>query len=161
MTFDLTSSYVDLHLPRFVAESNAIEGIHRDPTSEEINATKVFLNLPRVTVDDLRVLVDVYAPGHVLRDRSDLNVFVGSYVAPGGGMSLVGRLGSLLADVNHRDGADPWRAHVAYEMLHPFTDGNGRSGRALWCWHMLKRSLDPFGLSFLHRFYYDTLRNNR
>lgn len=46
----------------------------------------------------------------------------------------------------------PWEVHIAYEMLHPFTDGNGRSGRMLWAWQMRN-----FPLDFLHTFYYQTL----
>lgn len=152
-------------LRAFVSESNLIEGIERHPTGEELAATRDFLKLPKVTLEALADLVDVYAPGHLLRNRSTMNVRVGRYVAPGGGLSLVGRLGSLLDVVNHlrsnRDAVTPWHAHVEYEKLHPFTDGNGRSGRALWAWCMLARSENPFALPFLHRFYYQTLENSR
>ena len=51
---------------------------------------------------------------------------------------------------------DPWVFHVQYERLHPFTDGNGRSGRALWAWQMMRRR-EGLALGFLHRFYYQTL----
>lgn len=46
-------------------------------------------------------------------------------------------------------------------MLHPFMDGNGRTGRAVWAWAMQRDGQDPFALSFLHRFYYQTLEYSR
>ncbi len=48
--------------------------------------------------------------------------------------------------------ANAFNVHIAYEHLHPFTDGNGRSGRMLWAWQ-----LQRFPLGFLHTFYYQTL----
>lgn len=61
-------------------------------------------------------------------------------------------------DVNNsgRDGA--YRCHVVYETLHPFTDGNGRSGRAVWLRQMGWIVRAPLG--FLHHFYYQTLQNS-
>jgi hypothetical protein len=55
--------------------------------------------------------------------------------------------------------ADPYILHVEYEQLHPFTDGNGRSGRAMWLYAMKKcgRLEQGLNLGFLHAFYYQTL----
>jgi hypothetical protein len=56
----------------------------------------------------------------------------------------------------HDSGGLPLEAHVRYETLHPFTDGNGRTGRALWYWMMVGSSRADLG--FLHAFYYQTLK---
>lgn len=138
----------------FVRESNRIEGILREPSDAEITAHRDFLmNRDPVTVERLQAFVAVVAPGHVLREQRGLNVRVGNHIAPSGGPFIRTELEFLLmkTDVN-----DPWHTHVAYETLHPFTDGNGRSGRMLWLWMM---NTAPLG--FLHHFYYQTLEHSR
>lgn len=151
-------------LPRFVAESNRIEGITRSPTMEEAAATTVFLDLPGLTVADVEALVTVYEPGAVLRRSPDLNVRVGNHVAPAGGPAIETELAALL-NVASWPGTDPWQVHCNYEHLHPFTDGNGCSGRALWLWMMLRAGPRDAAmardLGFLHAFYYQTLAQDR
>jgi hypothetical protein len=139
-------------LADFIRESNRIEGIYRAPTRAEIAATQTFLDLPTLTIADVAGLVTVYQPGAILRDQPGLNVRVGNYVAPPGGPEIPIALKTLLGRINAGP-ILPWEAHVAYETLHPFTDGNGRSGRAIWLWQHL--GVSPLG--FLHEFYYETL----
>jgi hypothetical protein len=144
---------VKFSLEDFVRESNRIEGIHRDPTGDELDAHQAFINITRPTTKDLEGFVGVIAPGHVLRDKVGLNVRVGNHIAPSGGPHIKTELDFLLSQLEI---SDPWHMHVAYETLHPFTDGNGRSGRALWLWQM---QAAPIG--FLHQFYYQTLSGVR
>lgn len=146
---------INEYLHNFVRESNRIEGIIRAPTDEELVATDDFLRLREITVQDVEGLVSVYAPGHKLRRYKTLNVMVGGRRCPEGGPEIPHRLGALLSRANSGHD-DPFHIHVAYELLHPFTDGNGRSGRAIWAWQMLRTG---YGLEigFLHRFYYQVL----
>lgn len=137
----------------FIRESNHIEGIHRDPTYAEIDEFHRFMALQKITVSELEAFVSVYQPGAVLRDKPGLNVRVGSYYPPKGGPDIRARLEGLL---DCCDKSDPYFTHVEYERIHPFTDGNGRSGRMLWAWQMRE-----FPLGFLHHFYYQTLANSR
>lgn len=139
----------------FLTESNHIEGIYRPPNDAEIDAFSRFLRWSDPTAVDLGDLQAVFAPGMPIRGRVGMDVQVGNYIAPAGGPVIVRRLNSLLRRM--RDGSDPWTTHVAFEVLHPYCDGNGRTGRMLWAWHMRALGRDPFALPFLHRFYYQTL----
>ena len=149
-------------MENFVRESNKIEGIMRDPTPHEIEAHIDFVSLTEVTPETLAVFVSVIQPDAVLRDRVGLNVQVGSYIPPAGGPHIVTMLQELLdrgSALHPRNETKAYNQHIGYEKLHPFTDGNGRSGRALWLWHMHKNGMGrrALYLGFLHNFYYQTL----
>lgn len=153
-------------LEKFISESNRIEGIIRSPTTAEIEAVQAFLELPAIEIPHLEELVRTVTrspqgggPGHRLRNQPGLDVRVGDHIAPRGGPDIVTELLALLATVNDAWG-DPYTNHKAYEYLHPFTDGNGRSGRVLWLWNMKKvgRLNEVMALGFLHLWYYESLQ---
>lgn len=138
-----------------IAESNRIEGIDRPPTQAEIDEHERFVYLEKVDTSELVRFVKIYQPNAVLRAEPHLNVRIGSHIPPRGGQQIVDQLQLLLTAANEET-IDPWEAHVRYESLHPFTDGNGRSGRALWYFMMSGSSRADLG--FLHAFYYQTLK---
>lgn len=142
-------------LALFVIESNTIEGITRTPTMAELTEFERFYKLDVVDIDDLVRFVGVYQPDARLRDHKTVpGVRVGSHIAPRSGSHIRASLEDILAQANA--GANAFDVHQQYEHLHPFTDGNGRSGRALWAW--MYRDLH---LGFLHRWYYQSLENWR
>lgn len=130
----------------FVRESNRIEGIKRT-TARHIAAHMTFLGAP-VTIPALVALVGELQPDASFRNAANIpGVRVGNHIAPLSGHGIETNLRSILAT------CDPWEQHA-------FTDGNGRSGRAIWLHRFYHEPmLDPWAIrrGFLHSFYYQTL----
>ena len=111
--------------------------------------------LDEVTEHYMFAIVKVYQQDANLRNQKGLDVYVGNHEPMPGGPGVPERLKWILDNLND---LNPYRNHVLYESLHPFTDGNGRSGRALWTWQMHKEGhAGSTGLGFLHTWYYQSL----
>ena len=141
----------------FAAESNKIEGIFGgDRADAHAVALDIFLSLDKPTIEDLKRFVKMLEPSVTYRPESRVNVTIGGKT----GMiseSIQENLLPLLVNV-YEDNIYPNVVHLKYEAIHPFSDCNGRSGRALWLWQMVKFYRYQGDLGFLHAYYYETFR---
>lgn len=88
---------------------------------------------------------------------------LGAHFAPAPAREVRSRMASavddrnfaFLAERNEADPPDPFwvesRFHIQFERIHPFDDGNGRTGRILLCRGLLQVGLPPAIVSFEER----------
>jgi len=143
-------------ISRIARESNLIEAIDDEDKDKELfDLMARFNQLDVVTVSD--VIQFAESLGGKLRDKPGMNVRVGNHTPIGGGPQVIKSLEDIAPMINS---ADPYLYHHEFESLHPFTDGNGRTGRAIWVWQMLSQGRD-LSLGFLHLWYYQSLSEAR
>jgi len=59
-------------------------------------------------------------------------------------------------DVYGPEHLDPRTMHIKFEHIHPFRDGNGRTGRMLMWWHEVQKGQSPTLITYDERHkYYD------
>jgi len=150
---------------RFMQDSNLIEGIDQEPTTQQLRTALLFLELQVVQVADILNLATALEPGARLRESVGDDVKIpgagGPYQQPpAGGPEIRTMLEHVLrgppTPLDHPAAAAAHTQHLAYERLHPLTDCNGRTGRLLWLHR--RGGIATLGeRSFLHEFYYDAL----
>ena len=95
-----------------------------------------------------------------LRDRPGADVMIGGRLCPPGGLGIQAKFITLIKEAA-KPNASLWGTHASFLWLHPFTDGNGRTARAIFLWQALRRSpvyarrLDAIPL--LQVLYYESL----
>jgi len=136
----------------FVHESNCIEGIINDREDES-----ALIRLQRLLKHpDLAIsIISKYNNAGFLRNKPGMDVYVGKYTPPQGGFSMTAALREVLDRAN--EGYHPYKVHQLFESLHPYMDGNGRTGRAIWLWQMVRQKGYNLDLGFLHAYYYQSL----
>lgn len=141
----------------FCMENNTMYGTRRPTLLKHVDATEQLIRQDTVSVEDMMSLADVFSPGTELRTVPGMNSRVGpeSFRPPPGGPEMMDRFVDLMRRAN--EGEHPYKIHQEYLTLHPFRDGNGRTGRVLWAWGMINQNLRPWlKVGFLRAWYYQS-----
>ena len=148
------------NLIKFAEESNMIEGEefclnHLEALIHIINAKKL---TEKVLFEAHRMFSSEDWAGRYRDEKTICTITNGKE-------TIVPPIPSLVPHLMHNwfldlGKMDSFEAHNKFEIIHPFHDGNGRMGRAIWLRKALNEGYD-FKISFLHQYYYSTLSHSR
>lgn len=140
-------------IEKYIRESNLIEGID-DPEfdkqglyawEELIKHEKPNNSNIRKTQKTITLLQDDLAPHQrgYTRSMSKVNVYIGTKVMPSWAM-VDDMLNNWLLDMDEMwETVSPIVMHIRFEHIHPFVDGNGRTGRMLLWHHEIRQGKTP------------------
>lgn len=131
-----------------IRQSNLIEDI--EDHSEDIQSIIAWRFLREKNRLDLDVLLEL----HNLITKNQLpaedsgrfrrtGVQVGGYICPEPYLAQQLVHNWIYAMQTFWPSLDPIDMHIRFEKIHPFVDGNGRTGRMLMWWHEMKQDEKP------------------
>ncbi len=158
-----------IQIRKLIRESNLIEGITGEKEIDQSIVAWYYLMdllmpLTHQAVRKTQKIITInqanLSPGErgYYRDMAQVNVRVGTYFPPD--YSQVAQL--MDSWLKQYEDLGPWEAHKRFEAIHPFADGNGRTGRMLMWWHEIREGLEPTLIRAKDRQdYYDKLSASR
>lgn len=137
-------------IKKYIEQSNAIEGIHDEAEiTQSLKAWELLKDQEEIghalicqiqrTITENQPELKKEWRGYY-RTHSGVEVTVGGRHAPAAVM-VDSLMEGWLADLPLMS---PLIAHIRFESIHPFADGNGRTGRMIYWWHALKKGKVPF-----------------
>jgi hypothetical protein len=119
----------------FQCESNMIEDIvaSEECLQLQTRALRELCENP-LTIASIEAYVLAVQPDAFLRTNKGDEVSIMGFDGLAGGLAVSYALQEIIDGL---DTTENWYNYVRYELLHPFSDGNGRSGRAVWLYYML------------------------
>lgn len=144
----------------FLEHSNFIEGVFGN-IDKQVEAWKYALEEERLTSRLIREVHQILISDQSL-DKTDSggyrmeDVYIGEFkkenfrphwaTIPSSIEQLVDQINFTISAKDDLGLADKEalskEAHIRFELIHPFVDGNGRSGRIIFNWHRVKLGLD-------------------
>lgn len=139
-----TPSPLDLAVYQMLRESNAIESVYDDKSLlEAIDAWDLLARQKKLTEDVVLEVHAILMRRHLRKQKErghyrTIPVYVGRTTMTDPEL-IPDQMKAWLQGMNTiRDKSFFKRLHVEYEAIHPFVDGNGRTGRMFMNWHRLQ-----------------------
>jgi Fic family protein len=149
---------IDNDIEEFLKESNAIEDVHdEDSLQQALYAWNYLKNVKKLSVHDIlktHKILMLHQPGLRPNEKGYLRI-VPVYIANHEALNasiIPTTLANLVMNIN--DIVDHTKNesiifleriikehHVKYEKIHPFVDGNGRTGRMIMNWERIQVGL--------------------
>lgn len=131
-----------------IRNSNLVEGI--DDPAEDRRSLRAWNWLQKLDVVSLADLFELHRRITLKQLRVSergqfrrIQVYVGNHVPPAPVIAQIQAIEWLTDVIQHWRTLDPKEMHVRFETIHPFVDGNGRTGRMLMWWHEVKLGRKP------------------
>lgn len=136
-----------------IHESNLIENI--DDEAEDLQSLIAWRWLEKqeeITLHEVRKIQKIITINQDLRPDErgywrKCDVWVGGHLCPEW-TYLPTLIGQWMKEFDKRP---PLQNHIAFEQIHPFVDGNGRTGRMLMWWQEMKLGDRPTIFKFSER----------
>lgn len=155
---------LQIDLDRFINEREIFEAknlarvvlyIDNKAKEQELNLSMILL-LHEMLISNIRDNV----AGRFRKDNEFVRV--GSHIAPNP-KEVVDRLTKMLADYNATSNENIIKRiaklHLTFEYIHPFVDGNGRIGRVINNYLLIREGFVPINIKFIDRkMYYEAFR---
>lgn len=135
----------------FLKESNAVEGVYNDDSLEDAIAAWEFLMRKNVmTLENIKAThrILMRRQPHIRKSEigefRTINVYVSNKPMMDPKMIQPTLLMQFCLPTMRVRPKPDWKAlHIEYERIHPFVDGNGRTGRMMMNWTRIKRCKLP------------------
>ena len=139
----------EIEVEEFLRESNAIEGVYDTQSAIDAHlAWDYVMTQDVLTSDVVRETHRILMQNQPLYEK-DKGAFRTCSVRVGGRVCLDYTLvpqamfGWCMETMRAEPPVHPVALHVEYEKIHPFVDGNGRTGRIFLNWTRLRRTNEP------------------